>query len=223
MPEGRARRRWLAGPAALLWLAAGNAWAADPEAVARAVARSLDLQTSLPKPAPPDAPDPFGFSWHIPPDVARLILWGAVIIGAALIVWSMRDSLPGFSRSRSLKADAAAPPPRDAAVERMDEAQLEADALYRQGRIAEAMHVLLLQGLAEMRRRLNVSFAASLTSREILRHVRLPEAGRAGFADLVQRVERAYFGSHAVAAEDYQACRRSFEALTGALASAGPA
>src|SRR5207245_1597206 len=44
MPEGHARRRWLFAPAAaLIWLSAGAASAADPEAVARQVARSLDL------------------------------------------------------------------------------------------------------------------------------------------------------------------------------------
>src|SRR4051794_34232742 len=105
MPRRLARRRWLVATAAILpELSAGRAWAADAEATARQVAETLDLQTNLPTQGADTASVPFDLSWLIPDDVARLILWGSVIIGAAMILWAMRDSLPGFSRSRRLKA-----------------------------------------------------------------------------------------------------------------------
>lgn len=214
------------GLLAALLVTSGPA-AADPAATARAIARDLDLQVAPtqpqtePTPEEPEAPP--DVSWIPSEELARLVLWGAIALGIVLIAWSMRDALPGISRARKIRArdfepDAAAP-----VAERMKEAQLEADDLARQGRIAEAMHVLLLRSLAELRRRLGLSFAASLTSREILRRIDLPDSGRAGLTDIVARVERAYFGGHAVEPADYEACRHSYEALTGALGRAAAA
>ncbi len=68
-----------------------------------------------------------------------------------------------------------------------------ADELAAAGRFVEAMHVLLLQGLAEIRQRLDEQFADSLTSREILRSTRLSDAGRSSLRDIVARVELDLF------------------------------
>jgi hypothetical protein len=78
------------------------------------------------------------------------------------------------------------------------------------------MHLLLFEALAAMRRRDQV-FAESLTSREILRRVRLSEAGSASLRDIVARVEWSYFGEHPAGAEDYRHCRDSFDRLAAAL------
>jgi hypothetical protein len=92
-----------------------------------------------------------------------------------------------------------------------------ADQLAAEGRFVEAMHVLLLRGLAAIREGLDEQFGDSLTSREILRSTRLPEAGRASLRDIVNRVELTYFGQRPAAHEDYVACRSSFNALALAL------
>ncbi len=92
-----------------------------------------------------------------------------------------------------------------------------ADELAAEGRFVEAMHVLLLQGLADIRQGLDEQFADSLTSREILRSTRLSDAGRAALRDIVNRVEWTYFGRHPAASADYAACRASFNALAQAL------
>ena len=92
-----------------------------------------------------------------------------------------------------------------------------ADELAAQGRFVEAMHVLLLQALAEIRRRLDEEFADSMTSREILYSKRLSDALRRPLREVVARVEWSYFGEHPAAREDYVACRASFGALTQAL------
>jgi hypothetical protein len=97
-----------------------------------------------------------------------------------------------------------------------------ADDLAAQGRFVEAMHVLLLQGLAEIRRRLDEQFADSLTSREILRSRHLSDDLRRPLRDVVDRVEWTYFGEHAAAREDYLACRESFGALARALHRSAP-
>jgi hypothetical protein len=77
--------------------------------------------------------------------------------------------------------------------------------------------VLLLQGLADIRQGLDEQFADSLTSREILRHTKLSDTGRAALRDIVSRVEWTYFGDHPAALADYEACRASFNALVQAL------
>src|SRR5262249_32243015 len=92
-----------------------------------------------------------------------------------------------------------------------------ADDLARQGRFVDAMHVLLLQGLADMRRHLGEQFAESFTSREILRSTKLSDAGREPLRDIITRVEWTYFGKHPAEREDYLACRASFDALAHAL------
>jgi hypothetical protein len=98
-----------------------------------------------------------------------------------------------------------------------------ADEFAAQGRFVEAMHVLLLQGLAAIRAGLDEEFADSLTSREILRRARLSDPGRASLRDIVNRVEWTYFGQYPAALADYQACRASFNTLTQALHGDAPA
>jgi hypothetical protein len=81
------------------------------------------------------------------------------------------------------------------------------------------MHILLLNSVEEMRRRLSTPIAASLTSREILARAGLTPTAGAALADIVGRVEISYFGGHVPGAEEYAACRRSFEKLAGWLRS----
>jgi hypothetical protein len=157
------------------------------------------------------------FSLHLSPDVVRILLWGAVIVGTLVIAWSLRDSLPVISRSRKIIAPEPAAPAQTPSG-RMEEAQLEADDLARQGHYRLAMHVLLLQSLDEIRRQLGTRFAVSLTSREILRRVQLSDLGRRSLTSIIRSVERTYFGSDDAGQGDYAACRHDFETLKHSLA-----
>lgn len=194
----------------------------NPGDSARATIRELGLQDNMPdgtlKPPPKPLIDD---RWLPSMEQARFLLWAAVIAGILVLAYSLRDSLPLLDRSRRIVAanDGLKPGSIPAA---MREAQVEADELARLGRFVEAMHVLLLQSLAEMRRRLNIRFADSLTSREILHRVELPEAGRISLGSIIQQVERTYFGHQGADEADYRACRQNFDALTLAL-STGPA
>jgi hypothetical protein len=152
------------------------------------------------------------------PAFIRVLLWGAVIVGTAVVVWSLRDSLPAFSRSRKTVASAQ-PPPSEAQSSRMEEARIEADDLARQGHYGEAMHLLLLNSLSEIRRQLGTSFAISLTSREILRRVQLPDIARQSLRAIIAAVERTYFRGDDAGQADYSHCRSHFETLKHALAS----
>jgi len=194
--------------------AAAAAQAKSPgEAVAGAV-RSLDLQTELPR----ERGEP-GSHLQLPPE----LFWLALIGGLGVLVYSFWDELPiwriGWRRQWSDGPEDGLSP----ATKAPEEVAAAAVDLARQGRFGEAMHALLLQSLADVRRRLDEQFADSLTSREILRNTRLPSQGREPLRDIIARVERTYFGEYAAGPQDYMACRERFTELARVLQAASPA
>lgn len=205
--------RFRAGLAGLLAgaLLFGAAWAQspDPEKAAKDAVRILDLQTNLPH------------QRSIEPVNLRLpqeVVWLLLACGAAFVLYAMRDSLVWRRRAGDDWGEAG--PDGAAGGARSDaDALASADELARQGRFVDAMHTLLLQSLADIRRRLGIEFADSLTSREILRGTRLPPQGRASLRAIVASVEWTYFGGYPAGGDDYNACRKSFEDLRQALAS----
>jgi len=212
------RLRWVAAAlagAAALALSRGYVAAQSPQEVqqlADQAIRRLDLQTSFP----------------VVPELIRFrlpgeLLW--IVIGIALVImlYAFRDLIPIL---RSSKGDDWMSEEAFTAGGKMGSpaaALGAADELAAAGRFVEAMHVLLLQGLAAIRAGLDEEFADSLTSREILRRARLSDPGRASLRDIVNRVEWTYFGQYPAALADYEACRASFNTLTQALHGGSPA
>jgi hypothetical protein len=194
------------------------------------IIRAHDIQAHMPgttedaseeptPPPPPEPPPPEKKSLIDLPDWAvETLLWSAVLGGVSIILWSLRDHFPVFRRQRFAPPEGA---PEEVATpgRKLEAAQDDADDLANQGRFVEAMHLLLLRSLAEMRQRLNLTFADSLTSREILRQSALPDAASAALTDIIRRVETTYFGRQPADAEDYQACRGGFDTFRKALKS----
>jgi hypothetical protein len=207
----------LAAPAVVLGtspLAAQQSQAPQPpsdaaiQTLADKAIRRLDLQTELLR-----QPEPFGWQLNLPPEA----IWFAVVVGVVVLFYAFRDMLPllGIKRDGAWELDqagAAESGPPEPAI-----ALGAADDLAAQGRFVEAMHVLLLQALAEIRRRLDEQFADSMTSREILRSKRLSDDLRGPLREVVNRVEVTYFGEHPAAKDDYLACRSSFGAIARVL------
>jgi hypothetical protein len=180
----------------------------DVQALAQQAIQRLGLQTELLR-----QPEPFQWEFNLPPET----LWVVVIVGVGMLLYIFRDMIPMFriSRDAAWTGDetGAAETGRPAAGMVLG----AADELAAQGRFVEAMHVLLLQALAEIRVRLNEQFADSLTSREILRSKQLSDELRHPLRDVVSRVEWSYFGEHPAEQNDYLACRSSFAALARSL------
>jgi hypothetical protein len=213
---GMLRRSFLI-VAAVTVLSWGPLWAQSHDAVEKATKdtlRQLDLQLELPR-----GVEPFRVNLRLPQEV----VWVALVCAAALILYSFRDLIPLWHRQATDAWDTEAEASGGALLEQTPQALQAADELGREGRFVEAMHMLLIQSLADIRRYLGEQFADSLTSREILRGVRLPVAGRASLHDIVSGVELTYFGGRPATAADYTACRHSFETLRQALRGGAPA
>ena len=188
----------------------------NPKPTPRAELPDSNSAPQAEAPGPVVRPPAAAATPRAPSAVIRVVLWVAVIAGILMAVWSLRDSLPVISRSRKIVAPKQ--PPSPAPSNRLEEAGLEADDLARQGHYGEAMHLLLLKSLAEIRRQLGTSFAISLTSREILRRVHLSDIGRQSLRAIVAAVERTYFRGDDAGQDDYADCRSNFEMLKQSLA-----
>jgi hypothetical protein len=185
----------------------------EVQKTAEQVIRKLDLQTTLPR-----EPEKPRFTFQMPAEV----LWLVIIVALGVLLYAFRDFIPiwKWGQGGAWTSEEAAPAGGEA---RAPAAVLSAaDDLAAEGRFVEAMHVLLLQSLADIRAGLDEQFSDSLTSREILRSTRLSDAGRASLRDIVNRVEWSYFGDYPAALPDYVACRESFNALVQALHGGAP-
>jgi hypothetical protein len=205
----------LALPALLIW--AGPVVAQTSEQVQKAAdeaIRRLDLQTEFPHRAEPS-------SWHL--DLPPETLWVVLIIAAGILAYAFRDLIPILRAGSGRVAQAEATATGESTPSGQALIVEAADELAARGRFVEAMHLLLLHGLAHIRQRLDQQFSDSLTSREILYSTNLSEAARSSLRDVVGRVELTYFGQRPAGLADYTACRESFNALGRALYGSAPA
>ena len=218
-------------PAPVLTPAEHEALSRDAGKAFKSATRSLNLQTEMPveKEIQIQRREPSKFLELIArffsfiAEIAPILLIIAIVTIVVIILLNFKANRWSDSHARKLARQDEIEIDTAATAVRMEKAQLEADELARQGNFAEAMHVLLLQSVNELRRRLKVSIAVSLTSREILYRIGLPPEGHNVFADIIRRVEISYFGSYQPAAEDYAACRVSYDTLTDILRKGGAA
>jgi hypothetical protein len=191
---------------------------ADPvrEAAERSI-RKLDLQVSMPH-TPTKLDDLSGWNLHLP----EWLIYVVAAIATVVIGYIVLDMIPGW-RARDDDGWATTGTGFLGAADPAEITLAQADELAARGFFVEAIHLLLLHSLAEIRRRLGLEFADSLTSREILRRARLPEEVTSALRSIVTRVELSYFGGYPAAEPDYQSCRAGFEALSSVLAKGMPA
>jgi hypothetical protein len=186
------------------------------EQAAKDSIRSLDLQTQLVI----DKSKPFRLS---PFSIPQEVVWLAIAIAVALLLYAMREQLMNLFLPAKTGWEPPPPGVGEVKIGSETDALSAADRLSREGNFVEAMHVLLLHSLAEIRRQLGEKFADSLTSREIVRVARLTTAARTALRDIVAAVERTYFGPYPAAAGDYVACRQNFATLQQSLRGGAPA
>lgn len=172
-----------------------------------------------PDPAPPDANwlgdlmewlgaflQPLGKALALNWDMIKWLLLGAGATVLVLAFW--RLVFPMLRKAGN-------PAPEDAsslAPERAQAEQLleDADALARQGRFAEAVHLLLMRSVRQIAETRPDLVPPSATARELARLPALPGAARTAFAVIADRVERSLFALRHLSNEDWQAARSAY-------------
>lgn len=223
----RAARSALGAALAAMLIAAAPAAAEDdPATAAREILEGGDYQTELPSVESPEIetlpPPPEAQALEIDlGSLAEALLWALAIAFGGLLIYAIVTHPALRRRLRGPKADEAAVATGQSADGGTDDADAmaRADGLAQQGRLDEAVHLLLLGAIAELRRRLEPGLPESLTSREVLRRLELSGPARDAFAALVQAVERTLFGGRPAGPDDYDACKRSYRTLVGAEAA----
>lgn len=206
----------------------------DPRTTAATVAHDLGVQDQLPSqtgppprarrdesdwgpsgggaPAPGPGASAGGFS--------QFLLWTALAFVVVFVLATVLDALRGRRGSAPVHersgdsgeaAGARAATPRGSVA--------SADELAAAGRYTEAIHQLLSDALAMLRRRIGGELSDALTSREILRMTKLRAAEQDALGAIVARVEQTWFAQRTAAAEDYDAVRASFRIFSGAEAA----
>jgi Domain of unknown function (DUF4129) len=141
---------------------------------------------------------------------------GAVVVAALVVVSLLAAILHRQPASPGIAPPAAAPRARPAGL-RSARAPRGDDfeQLARAGRFSEAIHALLLRALSETE---SGPTRPALTSREIVRSLRLGREARASLEALVSAVEWAHFGGRPAGLAEYQASLAEYQRLASAWA-----
>jgi len=87
----------------------------------------------------------------------------------------------------------------------------EADALAREGKFAEAVHLLLFRSIEDIQTRRKKRLSTALTAREIGELDDLPEKPRSALGPIIALVERSFFGGRDVDESGWQSARQAYE------------
>lgn len=151
------------------------------------------------------------------PTVQTVVLVLALAV-VALLAMAIASRLGGSGAEvAATEPVSARDPPDDELVTRPLD---DAERLAAEGRFSEAIHLLLLRTLDELRRRSGRPIPRALTSREIVSRVPVPEAARGELSGLVTAVELSRFGGAEAGAGDYDRCRESFRRFANAYVGA---
>lgn len=87
----------------------------------------------------------------------------------------------------------------------------EADGLAKQGKFAEAVHLLLFRSIDDIQQRLEGGVPRSLTAREIGGLRNLPERAKRALGPIIAIVEHSFFGGRDVDESGWKTARNSYE------------
>ncbi len=169
-------------------------------------------------PPPPDPPPNwlaglFEFLNALGP-LFQIIFWVLIALVVAGIAWFIIRELMRI-RAPEKRGKTAKPKPEEWRPEAAVALALlsDADALAAKGQFAEAVHLLLLRSINDIEGRLPNTVRPALTSRDIARLDRLPEAARPTFMRIARAVETSLFGGDAVDRATWDNCRAAYEAF----------
>lgn len=197
----------------------------DPAAVRdwEAVRAASDIQftpLSLPQAAPPAPPgwlqwlgkllqsllkplgEWLGVGWPVIEKVAIALALLAVLA----LAWRIVRPLLARRRAAPVEPETEWRPHRAEALALLQ----DADRLAAEGCYDEAVHLLLRRSVGQIDAARPGTLAPAATAREIAVMPTLPEAARATFAVIAERVERSLFALRALGQADWQAARAAY-------------
>jgi cbb3-type cytochrome oxidase subunit 3 len=167
-----------------------------------------------PKPPPRWLQAIFDFLGHLGP-LFQFIFWAAIVIVAAGVLYflfgeAIRVRFGKSSKGKMDEADdvlADLRPDAHGALSLLD----EADGLAREGRFAEAVHLLLFRSIDDIQQRLEGGVPRSLTAREIGGLRNLPDRAKHALGPIIAIVEHSFFGGRDVDERGWKTARDSYE------------
>ncbi len=145
-----------------------------------------------------------GMSWPV-------FKWVLLAIGLALallLVWRMIAPFVGWRPGERAEdeGDSGWTPDTGAALALLE----DADRLAAEGRFDEATHLLLQRSVGQIAAARPDLVEPATTARELSALAALPDAARAAFGTIANRVERSLFALRSLGAEDWQAARAAY-------------
>lgn len=142
-----------------------------------------------------------GLSWP----TLKWILIGLAVAGVLLLLW--RLLAPVLQRpARAAGDDEAWTPSRSDALALLE----EADRLAAEGQFDEATHLLLRRSVGQIAAARPDWVEPSSTARELAALPALPDAARAAFRVIAERVERSLFALRHLGREDWETARAAY-------------
>lgn len=182
----------------------------------RAFMQARGLQhdfTAMPAPpAPPSWLAPLLRALMAAAPILKIVFWAGVALGVAALIWVIVRDIP-FARAWRRRKAAVAPtdwrPEAGAALALLE----DADRLAKAGRFGDAIHLILFRSIEDIGKKRPEAVRAAFTSRDIVEAAPLSEAGRSAFRLIAEAVERSFFGGLPAEADDFDRCRRQYEAF----------
>lgn len=144
--------------------------------------------------------------------VLEVLFWGLVVVAVLAVLYLIGRELIGLDFLGGGKAKKKVQPaPTYRPAEATARALLaDADALAAQGLFEEAVHVLLLRSVDDMRRWRPGSVEPSATSRDLAILPILPNPARTAYSAMARLVEQSLFGGRPVGREGFEESRRAY-------------
>ncbi|MEO9970140.1 MAG: hypothetical protein ABJG15_10020 [Hyphomonadaceae bacterium] len=149
--------------------------------------------------------------------VFQFLFYAGLAAIAVSILYFILSQIPNI-RLRGLPQKNAAASKADHTIstKRPDEKKArswleEADALAREGKYSEAVHLLLFRSIEDIQSRRKQKIPTALTAREIEKIEGLPQRPRDALRPIIAMVERSFFGGHHVDADNWASARQAYE------------
>ena len=175
----------------------------------------FDLPPVEPEAAPPGWLQVLGRILDALGPLLELLFWaGLVLLVGALAYFFLRETVQAKWPTRKQRpGDAPSPGSWQPAQARARALLADADRLAAEGRFEEAVHLLLFRSIDDIDEWRPHLVKPALTSRDIAKLDALPSDARDAFVRIAQAVERSFFGSARIDADEFAACRRTYAAF----------